>query len=113
MFIRKIISLIIIVYFDYLIIAKELNMEEIEKRIVYLENQVSELKHNIQLKSIDSKKWEALKNGDNKKAITKLIGTPDRIGKFNNGGELWGFNNYTLIFDKDGNLKNWSKPFAD
>jgi len=41
------------------------------------------------------------------------FGNPDRKGKFSNGDELWGFKNYTLKFDKNGKLKNWSKPFVN
>jgi len=108
---RKFFSFIFI--FDYLIFAKDLNIVELEKRVIYLENQISELKYHIQLKSINKKKWDKIKSGDNKKVIKNTIGTPDRIGKFKNGGEIWGFNNHTLIFDKYGKLKNWSKPFAD
>jgi len=52
-----------------------------------------------------------LKSGVNKINIKNDLGDPDRIGKYSNGDEIWGFKNFTLRFDKNGKLKNWSKPF--
>jgi hypothetical protein len=52
-----------------------------------------------------------LKEGINKINIKNDLGDPDRIGKYSNGDEIWGFKNFTLRFDKNGNLKNWSKPY--
>ena len=54
-----------------------------------------------------------LTKGVSKSKIQSSFGDPDRKGKFSNGDELWGFKNYTLKFDKNGKLKNWSKPFVN
>ena len=56
---------------------------------------------------------EELTKGVSKSKILSSFGNPDRKGKFSNGDELWGFKNYTLKFDKNGKLKNWSKPFVN
>ena len=39
------------------------------------------------------------------------IGNPDRVGKYPNGDEFWGFKNFTLKFNKNGRLESWTKPF--
>ena len=70
-----------------------------------LTQKIDKKNHNI--------KWEDLKRGLSKIKIQSSFGRPDRKGKFSNGDELWGFQNYTLKFDKNGNLKNWSKPFVN
>ena len=46
------------------------------------------------------------------KRLLNDLGNPDRIGKYSNGDEIWGFKKFTLRFDKDGKLKNWTKPFS-
>ena len=58
-------------------------------------------------------KWKDLKKGLSKLKIQSSFGQPDRKGKFSNGDEFWGFQNYTLKFDKNGILKTWSKPFIN
>ena len=93
------------------IIANNSNIGELEKRIIYLEKQVAELKKESLNKLLDHK-WRRLKTGLNKISIKNDLGNPDRIGKYSNGDEIWGFKNFTLRFDKNGKLKNWTKPFS-
>ena len=69
----------------------------------------------LEKKSIDKlldDKWRRLKKGINKISIKNDLGNPDRIGKYSNGDEIWGFKKFTLRFDKNGKLKNWTKPFS-
>ena len=80
-------------------------VKHLEKKIVELELKIDKKNHNI--------KWKDLKRGLSKIKIQSSFGRPDRKGKFSNGDELWGFQNYILKFDKNGKLKNWSKPFAN
>ena len=84
----------------------------LEKRIEYLENKVEELEQKTSNYS-PNLLWENLTKGVSKSKIQNSFGDPDRKGKFSNGDELWGFKNYTLKFDKNGKLKNWSKPFVN
>jgi hypothetical protein len=110
MFQKKIFIIIFIQSFLHMIFANDLDEIGLEKRVEILEKKIIEL----ELKILHSKKKINLKNL--KKGISKLkvqsrFGQPDRKGKFSNGDEIWGFNNYTLKFDNKGNLKNWSKPF--
>ena len=87
------------------LVSLEDRVKHLEKKIVELELKIDKKNHNI--------KWKDLKRGLSKIKIQSSFGRPDRKGKFSNGDELWGFKNYTLKFDKNGNLKNWSKPFVN
>ena len=87
------------------LVVLEDRIERLEKKIVELERKIYKKNQNI--------KWKDLKRGLSKIKIQSSFGQPDRKGKFSNGDELWGFQNYTLKFDKNGNLKNWSKPFVN
>ena len=86
-------------------VSLEDRVKHLEKKIVELELKIDKKNYNI--------KWKDLKRGLSKIKIQSSFGQPDRKGKFSNGDELWGFQNYTLKFDKNGNLKNWSKPFVN
>ena len=86
-------------------LSLEDRVKHLEKKIVELELKIDKKKYNI--------KWKDLKRGLSKIKIQSSFGRPDRKGKFSNGDELWGFQNYTLKFDKNGKLKNWSKPFVN
>ena len=86
-------------------VSLEDRVKHLEKKIVELELKIDKKNYNI--------KWKDLKRGLSKIKIQSRFGQPDRKGKFSNGDELWGFQNYTLKFDKNGNLKNWSKPFVN
>ena len=109
---KKILMLSMISYIcNDIIIANHSNMTELEKRIIYLEKQVAELKKESIDKLLDDK-WRRLKKGINKISIKNDLGNPDRIGKYSNGDEIWGFKKFTLRFDKNGKLKNWTKPFS-
>ena len=109
---KKILILLMISYIcNDIIIANHSNMPELEKRIIYLEKQVAELKKESIDKLLDDK-WRRLKKGINKISIKNDLGNPDRIGKYSNGDEIWGFEKFTLRFDKNGKLKNWTKPFS-
>tara|TARA_B100001146_G_scaffold10897_1_gene8829 strand:+ start:1037 stop:1435 length:399 start_codon:yes stop_codon:yes gene_type:complete len=109
--IKKTLILFFLIFFcNYNILASDTNISELEKRVIYLEKQVKELKRNSINDSLGSK-WLNLKSGVNKINIKNDLGDPDRIGKYSNGDEIWGFKNFTLRFDKNGKLKNWSKPF--
>ena len=94
------------------IFAENSRINSLEKRIEHLEHKVEELEQKISNHS-SNLLWEDLTKGVSKNKIQSSFGNPDRKGKFSNGDELWGFKNYTLKFDKDGNLKNWTKPFAN
>ena len=87
------------------LVSLEDRVKHLEKKIVELELKIDKKNHNI--------KWKDLKRGLSKIKIQSSFGRPDRKGKFSNGDELWGFQNYTLKFDKNGKLKNWSKPFVN
>ena len=87
------------------LVSLEDRVKHLEKKIVELELKIDKKNYNI--------KWSDLKRGLSKIKIQSSFGQPDRRGKFSNGDELWGFQNYTLKFDKNGNLKNWSKPFVN
>ena len=109
---KKILMLLMISYIcNDIIIANHSNMTELEKRIIYLEKQVAELKKESIDKLLDDK-WRRLKKGINKISIKNDLGNPDRIGTYSNGDEIWGFKKFTLRFDKNGKLKNWTKPFS-
>ena len=112
MILKQICVFILYFLFNHCLFAKESNIEELEKRIVNLEKQVNILKKNSVNDALD-KKWKHLKRGDNKISIKNDLGHPDRVGKFSNGNEMWGFKNFTLIFDANGKLKKWSKPYLD
>jgi len=86
-------------------VSLEDRVKYLEKKIVELELEIDKKNHNI--------KWKDLRRGLSKIKIQSSFGRPDRKGKFSNGDELWGFQNYTLKFDKNGKLKNWSKPFVN
>ena len=107
---KTLILFFLIFFYNYNILASDTNISELEKRVIYLEKQVKELKRNSINDSLGSK-WLNLKSGVNKINIKNDLGDPDRIGKYSNGDEIWGFKNFTLKFDKNGKLKNWSKPF--
>lgn len=109
---KKILVLLMISYVcNEKIIANHSNITDLEERIIYLEKQVAELKKKSINKLLNDK-WRRLKKGVNKISIKKDLGNPDRIGKYSNGDEIWGFKNFTLRFDKNGKLKNWTKPFS-
>jgi len=109
--IKKTLVLFFLTFFcNYNILASDANISELEKRVIYLEKQVEELKRKS-INDLLEHKWENLKSGVNKISIKNDLGDPDRIGKYSNGDEIWGFKNFTLRFDKNGKLKNWSKPF--
>ena len=112
MILKQICVIILYFLFNHCLIAKESNIEELEKRITNLEKQVNILKKNSVNDAL-GKKWKHLKRGDNKISIKNELGHPDRVGKFSNGNEMWGFKNFTLIFDANGKLKKWSKPYLD
>tara|TARA_Y100001970_G_C14144421_1_gene809032 strand:+ start:233 stop:571 length:339 start_codon:yes stop_codon:yes gene_type:complete len=108
---KKILVLLMLSYIcNNKIIANNSNIAQLEKRIIYLEKQVAELKNESKDRSLNDK-WRRLKKGIKKINIKNDIGNPDRIGKYSNGDEIWGFEDFTLKFDKNGNLKNWTKPF--
>ena len=110
---KKIIFFLVFTYFlineiygnNTTLVVLEDRIERLEKKIVELERKIYKKNQNI--------KWKDLKRGLSKIKIQSSFGQPDRKGKFSNGDELWGFQNYTLKFDKNGKLKNWSKPFAN
>ena len=110
---KKIISFLVFTYFlingtygnNSRPISLEDRVKHLEKKIVELELKIDKKNHNI--------KWKDLKRGLSKIKIQSSFGRPDRKGKFSNGDELWGFQSYTLKFDKNGNLENWSKPFVN
>ena len=94
------------------IYANNVSLLSLEDRVKHLEKKIVELELKIDKKNYNIK-WKDLKRGISKIKIQSSFGQPDRKGKFSNGDELWGFQNYTLKFDKNGNLKNWSKPFVN
>ena len=94
------------------IFAENSRIKGLEKRIDYLEDRVEKLEKKVSNHSLNLL-WQDLTKGVSKNKIQHSFGNPDRKGKFSNGDELWGFSNYTLKFDKNGKLKNWSKPFAN
>jgi hypothetical protein len=110
---KKIIFFLVFTYFlineiygnNTSLVSLEDRVKHLEKKIVELELKIDKKNHNI--------KWKDLKRGLSKIKIQSSFGRPDRKGKFSNGDELWGFQNYTLKFDKNGTLKNWSMPFAN
>ena len=108
--INNLIILFLINFFSYELIAKDSNIHELEKRVAILEKQVSELKKKSKDQTVEAK-WRRLKKGLSKIKVKKDIGNPDRIGKFLNGDEIWGFKNFTLKFDNKGHLKEWSRPY--
>ena len=109
--IKKTLILIFLTFFcNYKILASDTNISELEKRVIYLEKQVEELKRNSKNDLLESKLGN-LKEGINKINIKNDLVDPDRIGKYSNGDEIWGYKNFTLRFDKNGKLKNWSKPY--
>ena len=109
--IKKTLILFFLIFFcNYNILASDTNISELEKRVIYLEKQVEELKRNSNNNLLESMLGN-LKEGINKINIKNDLGDPDRMGKYSNGDEIWGFKNFTLRFDKNGNLKNWSKPY--
>ena len=109
--IKKTLTIFFLTFFcNYKILASDTNINELEKRVIYLEKQVEELKRNSKNDLLESKLVN-LKEGINKINIKNDLGDPDRIGKYSNGDEIWGFKNFTLRFDKNGKLKNWSKPY--
>ena len=75
--------------------------KSLKGKITELEQKISNYSPNLSL--------EDLTKGVSKSKIQRSLGNPERKGKFANGDELWGFKNYTLKFDKNGKLKNWSK----
>ena len=103
---------IVMIFLNNLIFAENSSFDGLEKRIKYLENKVEQLEQKVSSYSPNSL-WEDLTIGLSKNKIQSSFGNPDRKGKFSNGDELWGFKNYTLKFDKNGKLKNWSKPFVN
>ena len=107
--------LLIKIFMSFLInltFAENSSIYGLEKRIKHLENKVEELEKKISNYS-PNVLWEDLTTGVSKNKIQSSFGNPDRKGKFPNGDELWGFKNHTLKFDKNGKLKNWSKPFVN
>ena len=94
------------------IFAEDRRINGLEQRIEDLENKVEELEHKLSNHS-SNLLWKDLTKGVSKNKIRSSFGNPDRKGKYSNGDELWGFKNYTLKFDKNGKLKNWSKSFMN
>ena len=111
MIIKKLAILFLACSCNYTLLAKNSNINELEKRVTYLEKQVADLKKNSIYNTLKTK-WENLRIGENKINIINELGNPDRIGKYSNGDEIWGFKNFTLKFDKNGKLQNWSEPFS-
>tara|TARA_Y100001970_G_C13980312_1_gene722781 strand:+ start:284 stop:622 length:339 start_codon:yes stop_codon:yes gene_type:complete len=109
---NQLILLFLINFFGNELIAKDSNLYELEKRVSHLEKQVLELEKKSKNQSKDTK-WKNLKKGLSKIKIKKDIGSPDRVGKFLNGDEIWGFKNFTLKFDNKGHLKEWSIPSTE
>ena len=109
---NKLIILFLLNLLGYELLGGELNIYELEKRVTHLEKQVSELKKKSKAQLIETK-WKKLKKGLSKMKVKKDIGNPDRVGKFLNGDEIWGFKNFTLKFDNTGHLKEWSRPFTE
>ncbi len=109
---NKLIFLFLLNFFGYELLAKGSNIYELEKRVAMLEMEVAELKKKSKNQKIEIK-WKMLKKGFSKIKVKKDIGNPDRIGKYLNGDEIWGFKNFTLKFDNKGNLKEWSRPFTE
>ena len=110
---KKIIFFLVFTYFLINeIYGNNTSLVVLEDRIERLEKKIVELEHKIYKKN-QNIKWKDLKRGLSKLKIQSSFGRPDRKGKFSNGDEIWGFQNYTLKFDKNGNLKNWSKPFVN
>ena len=110
---KKIIFFLVFTYFLINeIYGNNTSLLVLEDRIERLEKKIVELEHKIYKKN-QNIKWKDLKRGLSKIKIQSSFGRPDRKGKFSNGDEIWGFQNYTLKFDKNGNLKNWSKPFVN
>ena len=109
---NKLIFIFLLNFIGYGLLAKDSNIYELEKRVALLEKQVSELKKKSKDQAIETK-WGKLKKGLNKIKVKKDIGNPDRVGKFLNGEEIWGFKNFTLKFDKKGYLKEWSRPYTE
>ena len=109
-------NIIFILVFTYFLIneiyGNNSSLLSLEDRVKHLEKKIVELELKIDKKNYNVK-WKYLKKGLSKIKIQSSFGQPDRKGKFSNGDELWGFQNYTLKFDKNGNLKNWSRPFAN
>ena len=103
---------VVMSFLIHVVFADNSRINVLEKRIEYLENRVEELEKKVSEFS-PNLLWEDLTIGISKNKIQSSFGNPDRKGKFSNGDELWGFKNYTLKFDKNGKLKNWSKPFAN
>ena len=99
------ILLFLLNFFGYELLAKDSNIHELEKRVALLEKQVSELKKKSKDKKIETK-WGKLKKGLNKIKLKKDIGNPDRVGKFLNGEEIWGFKDITLNLIRKVILKN-------
>ncbi len=111
--VRKIILInIVISFLINAVLAENYRINSLEKRIENLENKVQDLELKVS-RNMSNLLWEDLKEGISKTKIQSSFGNPDRKGKFSNGDELWGFKNYTLKFDKNGKLKNWSKPFIN
>lgn len=111
--IRKILLIkLVIIFLINMIFAENSRINILEKRIEKLEYTVQELELKVAC-NMSNIQWQDLKEGISKTKIQNSFGNPDRKGKFSNGDELWGFRNYTLKFDKNGKLKNWSKPFVN
>ena len=109
---NNLIFLFFLNFLGYGLLAKDSNIYELEKRVALLEKQVSELKKKSKDQIIETK-WKKLKKGLSKIKVKKDIGNPDRVGKFLNGDEIWGFKNFTLKFDNKGHLKEWSGPHSE
>ena len=103
---------IVIIFLLNVVFAENSLIDGLEQRIEYLESKVEELEQKVSNHSTNLF-LEDLTKGISKNKIRSSFGNPDRKGKFSNGDELWGFRNYTLKFDKNGKLKNWSKPFIN
>tara|TARA_Y100001970_G_C13571540_1_gene526458 strand:- start:193 stop:531 length:339 start_codon:yes stop_codon:yes gene_type:complete len=109
---NKLIIVCYFLFFGYELIAMDSNRGELERRISNLEKQVAELQNQSKNKTKDHK-LRYLKKGISKIRVKKDMGAPDRVGKFSNGDEIWGFENTILKFDNKGQLQEWSKPFND
>ena len=109
---NKLILFSLLYLFGYGLSAKDSNIYDLEKRVALLEKQVSDLKKKSKNQIIETE-WRKLKKGLSKIKVKKDFGTPDRVGKYLNGDEIWGFRRFTLKFDNKGNLKEWSRPFSE
>ena len=83
-------------------------VEELEKRVNFLESRVKVLEKIIAPK-LSYEQTNKLKMGMRKGQVEDHLGTPNIVGKLSNGYEIWGFSETTLKFDEMGKLSHWTK----